>query len=94
MISGPIRGVAWIAASLIVAVFIFLSLRYGILTFAAGIFFANFDGAVLTADLSSWYAGRSVMAFVVFAGLATYALVIALGRRSLLGESLLEARER
>lgn len=45
----------------------------------------------LTWDLSAWYAGRSMVALLLLAGLAAWGFYTALGGRALFGLDLLEA---
>jgi hypothetical protein len=82
--------VAWTGAAFIVGLMVTVLIRFGILALVAGGLYNGLDRLVLTSDLSVWYAGRSVLAVVVFVSLATYALVIALRGRRLFSESLLD----
>jgi len=49
---------------------------------------------VLASDLSSWYAGRSVLVLLGFACLAGYGLYASLGGRSMFSDKLLGLQNR
>jgi serine/threonine-protein kinase len=70
--------------------FLVVLLRYGILASFFGMVFMYIGSKVaLTADPSSWYAGRSLFTLLVMAGIAVYAFYISLaGRQLFKGEAL------
>jgi serine/threonine-protein kinase len=74
-----------------VTVYLFVLIRFGYLAFAVLGFFQSLDTTVvLTADLSAWYAGRSLFALLVVAALAGWGFYVSLAGRRLFGEALLE----
>jgi hypothetical protein len=73
------------------AVFVFVVLRFGLLSLAVLQFVSGVLQAVPSGvDFSQWYAGRSVVALLLFAGIALYAFRISLGGRPILGAVALE----
>jgi serine/threonine-protein kinase len=75
-----------------IGLYFFLLLRVGLLSaIAASLFMFISQQVVLTMDMSSWYAGRSLFTLLLLAALAVYAFYISLGSRPLLGN---EAPER
>jgi hypothetical protein len=57
---------------------ILVFLRFGLLAFVVGIYFAHFLDFPLTTDSSAWYAGTSLFLLLVLAALAVYGFRIAL----------------
>jgi hypothetical protein len=73
------------------AVFVFVVLRFGLLSLAVLQFVSGVLQVVPSGvDFSQWYAGRSVVALLLFAGIALYAFRISLGGRPILGAVALE----
>jgi hypothetical protein len=73
------------------AVLVFVVLRFGLLSVAVFRFVAPLlQFAPITLDFSRWYAGRSLFALLVFAGIAVYAFRAALGRQPVFGTVAVE----
>jgi hypothetical protein len=83
-----IGGFAGLGFGLIV---LFIIIRLGLLAFMVTIMFSNWDSFVLTTDFSAWYAGRSLLAVLVFAALAIYAFWISLAGRPLFKDEILNS---
>jgi hypothetical protein len=68
------------------AVFLFVVLRFGLLSLAVLQFVSTvMQTAPITLDLSRWYSGRSLLAIAVFVGIALYGFRLALGKRPVFG---------
>jgi serine/threonine-protein kinase len=73
------------------AVFIFVVVRFGLLSVAVMQFVAPLlQVAPITLDFSRWYSGRSLLAITVFVGIALYGFRLALGKRPVFGAVVLE----
>jgi hypothetical protein len=71
-------------------IFFFILLRLGLLSaIASMVFFYVGVASVLTVDMSSWYAGRSLFTMLLLATIALYAFYISLGGRPLFQRDLL-----
>jgi hypothetical protein len=78
-------------AVLIAGVFVFVVLRFGLLSVAvAGVVAPLLIVSPITLDFSRWYAGRSLFALAFVAGIALYGFRVALGRRPVFGAVALE----
>jgi hypothetical protein len=72
-------------------IFLFVLVRFGLLAGFLCMAFLYIGSSVpLTADASSWYAGRSLFALLVMAGIAVYAFYISLAGRQLFKGDALE----
>jgi len=83
-----IGGFAGLGFGLIV---LFIIIRLGLLAFMVTVMFSNWDSFVLTTDFSTWYAGRSLLAVLVFAALAIYGFSISLAGRPLFKDEILDS---
>jgi serine/threonine-protein kinase len=73
------------------AVFIFVVVRFGLLSVAVMQFVAPLlQVAPITLDFSRWYSGRSLLAIAVFVAIALYGFRLALGKRPVFGAVALE----
>jgi len=87
----PGSWIPWVTGAVIGALFAFLLLRFGLIALTSSLVFSNLDMLfVSTPDLSSWYAGRFVLVFLVFACLVGCAFYISLAGRPLIRARLLE----
>jgi serine/threonine-protein kinase len=76
----------WIVGSfglVVVAAFLFVFLRFGLLALVFAFFFGHFQQFPLTTDSSVWYAGISFFLLVVLAAIAVYGFRIAAAGRPL-----------
>jgi hypothetical protein len=72
------------------AVFVFVVLRFGLLSVAVMGFAPLLQAAPITLDFSRWYSGRSLLALAVFVGIALYGFRLALGKRPVFGTVVLD----
>ena len=69
----------------------YLGVRFGLLCYGFAILVPKvFEFSPVTLDFSAWYAGRSLLALLLFAGIAVYGFHTALAGRPLFGRALLE----
>jgi hypothetical protein len=83
-----IDGFAGLGFALIV---LFIMIRLGLLAFMVTVMFSHWGSFVLTTDFSTWYAGRSLLAILVFAALAVYGFWISLAGRPLFKDEILDS---
>lgn len=70
----------WFSVALRVASLVFLLIRYGLLATSVAYFSSFFlSRCAVTTDLSAWYAGNSLLALGIIAGLACFAAYTSLG---------------
>ncbi len=74
---------------LVSSLFIFVLIRFGLLAFLFLTVFQSWGAIIVTSDLSTWYAGRSVVFLLAFAALAAYGFYISLAGRPLFKDALL-----
>jgi hypothetical protein len=85
----PLVKISLIAVA--VTLLLFTLMRFGLLCYGVAILVPTvFEFSPVTLDFSAWYAGRSLLALLLFAGLAVYGFHTALAGRPLFGRALLE----
>jgi len=83
----PLVKISLIAVA--VTLLLFTLMRFGLLCYSVAILVPTvFEDSPLTLDFSAWYAGRSLLALLLFAGLAVYGFHTALAGRPLFGRVL------
>ena len=70
--------------------FVFILIRFGLLTGSVCIVFASWNQFALTLDPSSWYFGRSIVTMLVFAAIAIYGFAISLAGRPIFKDSVFD----
>ncbi len=76
---------------LVVALFTFVMIRFGLLALTTAAVFVNtVPEMVLTSDLTAWYAESSILALLVVTGIAIYGFHTAMAGQPLFGRGLLE----
>jgi hypothetical protein len=91
VIVGAINAVTTPAAPIFVAaigvtitvVAIFLLTRFGLFAFLVGVAFSYWQAIPLTLDTTSWLFPGSVLTMLIFAGIAIYGFVVAIGGQAL-----------
>ena len=95
MLFPPLRPgdpvIEWIDGGVRAIVLLVLLTRFGLLSFATALFFmfTTFE-AILTLDLSAWYAPRGLPVVLVFAALVVYGFRTALAGKPAFGKALLD----
>lgn len=80
----------WPLTAIMIATWIGLMMRYGLLTLAVSFFVTGLAGNIpLTTNMAAWYAPPALPGILVIAALAIFGLGAALGRRPLLGGTAL-----
>jgi serine/threonine protein kinase len=73
-----------IAFTVMVGMFLLVTIRFGVLAIAAGLFAVNLlSGIFLAADFSAWYAGSTILVVSVFLVFTAYAFHTAVANRKL-----------
>jgi serine/threonine-protein kinase len=95
LLAAPVRAgepsLEWIYGGLRALTLYMLLMRCGLLAFAAAFFFMfNTFEALLTLDLTAWYAPRGLPIVLVFAGLLAYCFHTSLAGKPPFGRTLLE----
>ena len=89
--SSPDPLIAVLFSTTIIALVLFILIRFGILPLVAMFYVvALTNGIPITSDLSAWYAGGTVLSTVMILALAAYAFHIARAGRPLFKEGFLE----
>jgi serine/threonine-protein kinase len=70
---------------------IFLLTRFGLLAFVVGINFSYWYAFPLTTDSSSWYFPSSLLTMLIFAAIAVYGFVVAIGGQALFKDPVFSA---
>ena len=81
----PIDGVTGLVIG---SVFVFMRVRFGLVTFAAAAFTGSMRSTCpLTLDLSTWYASAAVVCAGVVVAITLYAFYTSLAGRPIFGET-------
>ncbi len=84
---GPAQVLSTVGVAALVLV---LLVRLGLLAFLVGILFSSWHQFPLTTNPDSWYFPSSVVTMALFAGVAVYAFVVALGGQNLFKGSVFD----